>query len=204
VDAIAFAPKRDVVIVQDVSGSMKGSPIAQAINADQTLVGEMRDQRMPGDRVGVVAFASDVSGTPLPLTILAGGGASTVTSHIGGLSAGGGTNIPSGIEAGIDMFSATGPAVPEVDRIMILVGDGGDGNQSTSEGLAATAGDDTHRINFYTIYFATGNNNCQAQGAAYLQSLPQRRGYFRCAPTPQELTQIMADIVTGIPMRVVQ
>jgi hypothetical protein len=206
-DAIAFAPKREVVIVQDVSGSMNGTPRTQAANANWTLVNQMQSHDMPGDRVGVVAFDSAVVGT-LNLTNLNGGSTQVlnwIQTNLGtGGVGGGGTNIPSGIQAGTDMFTATGAAVPSVERIMIVVGDGGDGNLSTSQGLAATAGNDTNRINLFTIYFATGGNNCGASGATYLQSLPQRRGNFSCAPNGSQLTQIMTDIVTGVPMRLVQ
>jgi hypothetical protein len=202
-DAIAFAPKRDVVIVQDVSGSMNGAGIANAINADQTLVNQMQSQNMPGDRVGVVAFNGGVVGTPFPLTPLAGGGGGAVNGYIGGLAAGGSTNIPSGITAATNLFTATGTAVPSVERIMIVVGDGGDGNLNQSRNLAATAGNDTNQIHLYTIYFAT-NGNCQGNGASYLAQLPQNRGYYRCAPSQQQLTGILTDIVTSVPMRLVQ
>lgn len=206
-DAIAFSPKRDVVIVQDVSGSMgsgSGSPREQALSADRTLVDQMDDQDMAGDRVGVVAFDSAVVDT-LGLTPLAGSGAATVDGFIAGLSSsgGGGTHIPSGISQGIDFLTASGPAVPSVERILIVVGDGGDGDFDDSLALAQTAGNDTNQIQVYTIYFAT-NGDCSASGADYLSQLPQNRGYFRCAPGGPELTGMLIDIVTSIPMRLVQ
>jgi hypothetical protein len=208
VDAIAFAPKRDVVIVQDVSGSMcpsGGSPpcasgggIGAAKTADVTLVEEMRDQQMPGDRVGVVAFAGGVVGTPLSLTTLAGGGASTVTSYLNGLAANGSTNIPSGIQAGTALF--TGPDVTEVERIMILVGDGVDGHQSQSESDADAAA--ALGIDVYTIYFCS--SSCSASGQSYMGALIRGRGNYSQAPSGAQLTSLLVGIVTNVPMRVVQ
>ncbi len=207
-EAIAFAPKRHVVIVQDVSGSMcpsGGSPpcatgggIGAAKNADQTLVNQMQSQNLPGDQVGVVAFNGGVVGTPLPLTTLAGGGASTVTGYINGLAAQGSTNIPSGIQAGTALF--TGPEVPEEERILILVGDGVDGNQgqSNSDATAAAA----QGIDVYTIYFCS--SSCSATGQNYMQSLTRGRGTYSQAPTGAQLTTLLVGIVTNVPMRLVQ
>jgi hypothetical protein len=199
-EAIAFAPKRDVVIVQDVSGSMSGTPLTNAISADQTLVQRMQSQNMPGDRVGVVSFDDAVTGT-LELTPLATQ-AGAVTSFIGGLSTGGVTNIAAGINGGTARFS--GPDRDEVERIMILVGDGAncctDVAQMDANTVAAADAAEAQGIDIYTIYYAGSNNNT----AAFLADLKRGRGYSREAPTGPELTQILTDIVTGVPMRLVQ
>lgn len=207
-DAIAFAPKRDVVIVQDVSGSMSGTPLNQAINADRTLVSQMQTQNMPGDRVGVVAFDNTVVAT-LGLTPLAGSGAGTVDSFIAGLSTGNTTNIGAGINQANAFFAANGSPVPSVERIMIVVGDGSNccqnvGTLDANTNAAADTADNTHEVDLYTIYFAANGNNCNNQTATFLAGLIRNRGTFSCAPNGTQLTQMLIDIVTGVPMRLVQ
>jgi Mg-chelatase subunit ChlD len=179
---------------------MNGTPLANAITADQTLVQRMADQDMPGDRVGVVAFDAAVVST-LELTPLATQEAAVI-SFIGGLATGGVTNIAAGINGGTARFS--GPDRDEVERIMILVGDGAnccnnvaqmDANTRAAADAAAAQG-----IDIYTIYYAGSSNTT----AAFLASLERGRGYSRQAPTGTQLTQILTDIVTGVQMRLVQ
>ncbi|MGI9431379.1 MAG: vWA domain-containing protein [Myxococcota bacterium] len=213
-EAVAFAPRREVVIVQDVSGSMcqpvdfgpcgpgaaANTRLAQAVQANLTLVGQMNGQGVPGDRIGVVDFDNGIVRT-LPLTALSGG-VGNVTSFITNtVSNAGGTAIAGGLQAGVNLFNAVGPD-PEVERILILIGDGIDGNRGAS--LTATANAQANfGIHTYSIFFCP-DNNCP-NGAAYLGTpLPQGNGTFTNAPNGPVLTQLLNDIVTGVPMKLVQ
>ena len=94
---------------------------------------------------------------------------------------------------GIGMFS--GPPSPETERLLILVGDGQDGNLAQSEQLVQDAWDD-QRIHTYAILI--GDN-----GADYLSQLPRGRGTFK-QTSGADLDDLLTSIVTSIPMRLVQ
>jgi hypothetical protein len=209
-DAIAFAPKRHVVIVQDVSGSMcqpccgpctVGGGIGPAKTANQTLVNWMVANPLPGDQVGIVEFNNAVVRT-LGLTPLATS-AGVVNSQITTMTAQGCTNIGAGITAGTALF--TGPDVPQVERIMIVVGDGADPAGVAAATTTAANNARLQGIAVYTIYFSSAPTPADR---AYLAALAQPPGYARpagAAPvTPAMLTGLLIDIVTGVPMRLVQ
>lgn len=213
-EAVAFAPRRDVVIVQDVSGSMcqpvdfgpcgpnaaANTRLDQAVQANIALVSEMNGQDIPGDRVGMVEFDGGIVRT-LPLTTLSNG-FGNVTTFVGATASnGGGTAIAGGLQAGIDLFNATGDD-KEVERILILVGDGIDNDRGAS--LTATANAQANfGIHTYSIFFCP-DNNC-GNGAGYLDSpLPQGNGTFNNAQNGLDLVQLMIDIVAGVPMKLVR
>jgi hypothetical protein len=195
--AIAYAPRREVVIVQDVSGSMTGTFMTQAKAAVTQVINEMFNQNLPYDRMGLVTFDSNA----YPVTDPNGGmnpvflanGRNALVNKVAGWQAVGGTNVPSGLQMGIGMFA--GPPSPETERLLILVGDGQDGNLNQSKQLVQDAWDD-QRIHTYTILI--GNN-----GADYLSQLPRGRGTFK-QTAGADLDDLLTSIVTSIPMRLVE
>ena len=123
-EAVAYLGRRQVVIVQDVSGSMsQGSRMPNAKNADRSVILEMEKQQIAGDQVGLVAF-DDGLVTKQPLKALANGGAASLVSIVDGWGPMGGTNISLGIKEGAALFSE--PHDRDVERILIVVGDGED------------------------------------------------------------------------------
>jgi hypothetical protein len=88
---------------------------------------------------------------------------------------------------------------------MILVGDGANccNNvaQMDANTIAAANAAQAQGIDIYVIYFSA---NATTATWNFLSSLQRGRGYSRQAPTGAQLTQILTDIVTGIPMRLVQ
>lgn len=195
--AIAYAPRREVVIVQDVSGSMAGTYMAQAKAAVTRVIEDMYAQNLPYDRMGLVTFDTDA----YPVTDPNGGmnpvylasGRSALVSKVAGWHAAGGTNVPAGLQMGIGMFS--GPPSPETERLLILVGDGQDAYLAQAKALVQDAWDDQH-IHTYAILI--GNN-----GADYLSQLPRGRGSFK-QTSGADLDDLLTSIVTSIPMRLVQ
>ncbi|NOX61940.1 MAG: VWA domain-containing protein [Chloroflexi bacterium] len=81
--------RRDVILVLDVSGSMKGEKIGQALRAARFVV----DNLNPGDRFNLIAFSSAVR--LWAKTMKPSDAASRADAHewINGLRAGGGTDI---------------------------------------------------------------------------------------------------------------
>jgi hypothetical protein len=196
--AVAYAPRREVVIVQDVSGSMTGSFMTQAKAAVTQVINEMFNQNLPYDRMGLVTFDSqaypvnDPNGGMNPVFLATGRGA--LVGKVAGWQAVGGTNVPSGLQAGFAMFA--GPPSPETERLLILVGDGQDGNLNASIGLVNNAWNN-QQIHTYTILI--GNN-----GVDYLNKLPRGRGSFKQTLNGNDLDDMLTSIVTSIPMRLVE
>jgi hypothetical protein len=210
-EATAFAPRREVVIVQDVSGSMcspDGEPCAgtaspatrieQAKAATRQLVQEMDDQQIPGDRVGVISFNNGVAGTQ-NLTDLNGGGDGLVDAFLAGLQAQGGTSLPTGLQAGVDLFAATGPDA-EVDRVIILIGDGTGGDATGAANSADALG-----INIYTVLFCTPDPTypCGPAQEDVFDDLTRGRGIFEPAGSAN-LLAVLRNIVTTVPMKLVR
>jgi hypothetical protein len=106
------AAKADVMIVMDTSGSMGGTKIDNAKSGAKTLV----DTLGPGVNIGLVEFtdsATRVSG----LTPDHG----SIKTAIGTLTAGGGTDIGSGIDRAQTELDNNGRDVP---RYMVVLGNG--------------------------------------------------------------------------------
>jgi hypothetical protein len=207
-EAVAFAPRREVVIVQDVSGSMcrlpdgsflpipcsAGARIGPAKNADIQLVNEMASQEIPGDMMGIVAFNDGIVDTQELISLNA---VSTLTAFINGLEGAGNTDVGGGIREGNTLFSGTTPDL-EIARIMIIVGDGrgGDGAPEAAD-AAENLGADV-----YTIAFCNGANCDDAED--FLSGLRRGEGTFSAAPDGPALSQLLTDIVTGVSMKLVR
>jgi len=129
-DAVASVRRRDLVIVQDRTVSFVDS-FDEAKAADRALVRSLEAQGFPGDRVGIVSFARDVT-EEAPLTAV-DGGASYLIGQIDRMQvcqasgrAGGpcyGTDTGIGIDAARRMLVEQ--ALPgAVERVIVVVSDG--------------------------------------------------------------------------------
>jgi hypothetical protein len=208
-DATAFVPRREIVIVQDVSGSMQATDVPGFPNrmvaakaAVTTMLNLMANQRMPGDRVGLVPFDNAVPGgasapggvgpfAVVPLTNLAGS-LNQLLTEVARWNFAGLTREDLGLQAGAALFQ--GPPNSEVERILILVGDG-TGVPISQSGPIATAAFQNQGAHVFTILI--GN-----QGTANFQALPRGRGNFRQS-NGGNLTTLLTQIVTGVPMHLV-
>ena len=122
-DAVSTRPI-DAVLVIDVSGSMD-DPTSEGISklaATQQAAIAFTEQLRPGDQVALVAFSGSAS-VELELT----DDIEAAQQAIQGLSTGGGTNIPSGIDAATDLLAGAGhnseqDAIP----VIIVLSDGQD------------------------------------------------------------------------------
>lgn len=116
-----------LAVVLDTSGSMSGEKIEEARRSVLRLLSEMRDD----DEIAVVRY-SDTSELIQPLARV-GAVRTELASKIAQLDAGGGTNIPSGLQHGLrSLEEATRGRV----RRIILVSDGLDSTRAQAESLA--------------------------------------------------------------------
>ena len=204
--AVAFLGRRQVVIVQDVSGSMvNGSRMPNAKNADRNVILDMVNQQIAGDQVGLVAFDNTLV-TKQPLTALANGAHAGLISIIDGWGPLGGTNVSIGIKEGASLFPE--PHDRDVERILIVVGDGEDCSfsKSVAEADAAEARD----IHLFTIMITGGQSSgftCSDNGGGpekYFAALPRNRGSYKASPDGADLASLLRAIVAGIPLHLVQ
>ncbi len=115
-----------VVLVIDVSGSMRGDPIANVIKSCELVLGLLG----PRDRLAIVTFA-DHAGVRCGLTAIDDAGRAAVIAALRDVVADGATNMHAGMEAGAGLLAA---ASPELRRAMVVLSDG-----QPNRGLASAA-----------------------------------------------------------------
>lgn len=80
---------RDITLVLDVSGSMNGSKLTQAVAAGHALLATLG----PQDRVRLIAFADEIDALTSALVPVTPAALRAAATWLDGLTAGGGTNI---------------------------------------------------------------------------------------------------------------
>jgi Ca-activated chloride channel family protein len=123
-------PPATTVLAIDVSGSMQGAPIDQAIRSVDRLLDGLRSE----DRVGVIAFSSGATLVAPPVAVDAAG-KKLVRSRVARLFAEGHTNVEAGLDLAVEVL---GPIEQGRRRGVVLLSDG-EPNQgaSTAEALGA-------------------------------------------------------------------
>jgi Ca-activated chloride channel family protein len=117
-----------LVVVLDTSGSMEGEKIDRARDSVLGLLRDMRDS----DEIALVRYSSSAE-LVQPLARL-GDVREGLSARVRRLDAGGGTNIPSGLEMGLRTL---GEAEAGRVRRVVLVSDGLDSSRTQSEHLAS-------------------------------------------------------------------
>ncbi len=105
-----------LVLVLDVSGSMKGDAIAHVLKSCE-LVAELLD---PRDRIAIVTFA-DHAGVRCGLIAADEAGRAQLAASLRDVIADGATNMHAGLEVGAGLLAA---APPELRRVMVVLSDG--------------------------------------------------------------------------------
>lgn len=116
-----------VVLVLDVSGSMRGEPLAHVVRSCEVVASLLG----PQDRLAIVTFGSR-AGVRCGLTTVDEGGRALIEASVRGLSADGNTNMHGGLEVAAGVLM-TAPAA--LRRVMVLLSDG-----QPNVGLASAAG----------------------------------------------------------------
>lgn len=130
----------DILMIVDVSGSMKGDRIENLKTAMNKLVSTVKGNSDIDARVSIVSFSHIAGAAEADATVKLGWtsiGSTAVTSSISGLSASGGTNYQAGLRRGKVQLNS---ARTNAQKIVIFLSDGeptyyiGGGNGSSTIG----------------------------------------------------------------------
>ncbi|HCU37071.1 MAG TPA: hypothetical protein DGT21_17000, partial [Armatimonadetes bacterium] len=167
----------DIVLVIDRSGSMTGTPIADALAAARTFVGFMRQ----GDAIGIVSYESTAR-VDFPLTVIADAGVkSDAIAAINAISAYGNTSVGAGLQMGQEQLTTRGRASSA--HVMVLMSDGYENTAPYVSSVIPTvpAKTDIHAVALgssvdeallsHDIAAATGGRYYRAPTSAELQEL---------------------------------
>jgi len=124
-------PSLDLVCVVDVSGSMGGSKLVDAMKTLQFLIRQLRSS----DRLAIVLFDSNVS-TLLDLTPMNSGNRAKATASVSRMSAGSCTNLSGGLIRGLEILNARKEAKTVTSVFLLTDGQANEGI-TTSEGITA-------------------------------------------------------------------
>jgi Ca-activated chloride channel family protein len=119
-----------LAVVLDTSGSMEGEKMEQARDAVVKLIGDMRDD----DQIAMVRYSD--TATVVQNLARVDSVRTSLVSRVMELSAGGGTAIPLGLQAGMTALGDVGAG--RVQRI-VLVSDGLDSTRAQAEALARSS-----------------------------------------------------------------
>ena len=161
-----------VVLAFDVSGSMAGAPLANAVAAGRALVSQLG----PSDQAAVIAFSNQpVTVQPFTQDKAALGAA------IDGLVAGGNTSLYAAVQESVRLADSA----PLPRRAIVLLSDGQDFGGLRVDPQAALASVQAGSAVFMSIGLGA------AIDQEYLAGLAAAgRGQFRAAPTPEGLTAL--------------
>jgi len=195
-----------VVMVVDISGSMKGKPIKEVVRAANALL----DQLSPRDRAAIVAFADEVK--ELDPTKLEEGkevGFTTdknaIRNVVNFLDAKIGWDTPlyDGIYKGVKMVSTE----PAGKRAVIVMTDGRDERDNAKgvpvkdTGSLSAPDDPINEANRHNIpIFAVGLVGLGGKiDTKYLMRLAERTGgLYQQAPQPEELTPLFQNVISQL------
>lgn len=215
----------DVAIAQDVTGSFSGE-IADAVDADGTLLDCIRDNTGPDSQLGITVFTGFGSVLRPLQSVEANYGQqmSSINSirrcGQGGMPQCSGTHVGAGLESAISLYTDPGytPAGDNFGQAIIVVGDGdpnardaaqpydgscsGDCNNADLERIAVEQANaaDALEISVYTVFFDENND---AAAAAFFESLVRGNGKALRTPDPAELPNLLLDICSELPLRMV-
>jgi VWFA-related protein len=195
-----------IVMVIDISGSMKGKPIEEAMRAANALI----DQLSQADRAAIIAFADEVQN--LDPTVLEDGKEIAFTTDKNALrnvinfldtKIGWDTPLYDAIYKGVKMVSSE----PVGKRAVIVMTDGRD-ERDNAQGVAvkdagslSSPDDPINEANRHNIpIFSVGLVGLGGKiDEKYLQRLAERTGGgYQKAPQPEELTPLFENVVNQL------
>jgi len=209
--AIAALGKRQMVIVQDVTGSFR-QEIEDAKDADETLVNAMAAQNLGGEDVGLVTFdeaaTERLAITPLHANL------QQITDTIEDFAACqsgapncAGTHIAPGLDTATDMFGDRGSE--HAQKVIVLVSDGMP-NPASRRAPAVAAADraDAAGISIFTVTLTQestgGSYGSSGNDAAFNASLVRGFGKAYDTPNAEDLDDLLLLVLAEIPVGLVK
>lgn len=207
--ATAFIPRRQVVLVQDISGSL-GPDLSPSQNALSRVVNTMHDQDLPGDEIGIVSFGSDaiVETSMAQLTtdksVLDSTIANLDTSAEGRRSA---TCTIGGISLGRDAVLPRKPE-HEASPLMVIVTDGDPttncGFSEAPPEAAAIAEADQACEDLIDVWVIAVPSTAGSPNLEVIGQLACNEHQVISVDTAGGVEAAVADILTQIPVRIVE
>lgn len=206
----------DFVVAQDVTSSFS-TEIADARDADQALLDCIRDNATGGaDPLWGMVLFTGVSTNYEPLQSVADNywslsqSVSDLTLCNGpGMPICSGTHVAPGITAATNLF-ATSPHGPEINRAVVVVGDGapnptGPNSKLTIQqmkDLANKAADSAAAkgISVFTVFYDETNDDA---AAAFFEGLVRGKGRAMRTPIPTDLPELLLSICKQTALRLV-
>ncbi len=214
----AFDPADDwdFVVAQDVTSSFSVE-ISYARDADQALLDCLRDNAGPGaDPLWGMVLFTGVSSNYQPLQSIANN-YSNLSKSISklalcnnpGMPVCSGTHVAPGITAAADTFDAS-PHGPEVNRAVVVVGDGAPNPSGPNSALTIQQMKDLANqaadaaaakgISVFTVFYDADNDDAAAD---FFEGLVRGKGRFLRAPVAAELPELLVSICSQTALRLV-
>ena len=177
----------DLVVVMDISGSMRGDKITSARASLMQFVRKLDDR----DRLQIILFSSDVS-TLTPLSQL-GEKRQQVLDSVSGIFEQGDTRLYDGTLAAYRELSENGD--PDHIRAVVVLSDGEDTASSNTldavmTEINAASGEGGSAIKIFTIAFGEGADK------GVLQSIAEPTGGKQYDSSPENIRKIYDEIAT--------
>jgi Ca-activated chloride channel family protein len=177
----------DLVVVMDISGSMRGDKITTARSSLMQFVQKLDDR----DRLQIILFSSDIS-TLTPLTPL-GEKRQKVLDSVSGIFEQGDTRLYDATLAAYQELEQNGD--PDHIRAIVVLSDGDDTASTNSLDLInaeinATAGEGGNAIKIFTIAFGDGADK------DILKSIAEPTGGKQYDSSPENIQKIYDEIAT--------
>jgi hypothetical protein len=191
--AVSFVKRRHIVIIQDVSGSMNGTPLSQSQTALRTFVNRMASQPMPGDSMGLISFGNTAT-TLVPLALNDQGQIQNLLTAINQLTApmGNGTRTDLGLTQAQNEF-ALNPD-PLADHIAMLVTDGAPNDRNAARAAARALCNSGPDVHLNSVLINTGGGmQSQCGAGAVFPNVP-----------PAQLQNILFTILSRQQVRLVE
>ncbi len=154
-EELAKAPRREVVFLIDVSGSMRGRPTEKV----KATLRAFFDLARPSDTFQIVTFASRAQKLFAAPVAATGGNIARALKLTGNMRGGGGTEMLQGIRTVLDA-----PVDPERVRIVVMLTDGYIGNEAEIiEEVGQKSGD---QIRVWTVGIGSSPNRFLLDGVA--------------------------------------
>lgn len=214
----AYGQGADVALIQDITTSFSDE-LPDAKVGDQALVDTLYANGNGITRIAILVHTG-WGKTLAPLTVV-GTNYSFLTSKVSSIKVAGssgmpvasGTDIASGFDEALKIYTAPGYVAPPGGKVIVLVSDGQPSSDSGGSHptlndtqllkLAQTRADElwAQKVHIYVVFFDRGDD---ANAAAKVKTLIRGNGDFVKVTDPKELPTALAEVTRRLPLQLVK